>query len=615
MSKSQHADILAFAHRFMAPGAQEHDLKEISQGIADVPPPFLEAITQHGVKIRLLHNEERYEELSPYLARYLETTVPQAERGDMLASLRGVYVPGEKTVYLTDTKPSSIVHELGHAFDHALGSKRYNSRTDHIITTAYAAGETFSSTGSENGREAFAEWFRAYSGAAIPGVDPKNVDLRQYAQEKSPNALGYLDALERAVIIAFKKEPKAFEPDSSFDRKLEVIVRAQIATTLGIPVERVPLKELPAREHISPAAAAPAPANEIPQPLTQGEKMPTATAEAPKAYDPSIDKQVDEFRGSHYFLSNDSPSPIEFEGIRYPTVDHAFTAARTLNETDRRRIAGIESPAEARRTARELEVRPDWEKEQGPIMLALVRQKFQSEREKSRLLSTGNSTLIYGNTRGDQTWGKDVKTGQGENRLGNILMQVRDEHARGITHPQLQEDAPPAQAPQTQAAKPEPEQPRPPDKPTSPETPFVIESKTERKPADRPLSGMTSRVHENGDITYRFNDLRSRALGRDAFRDCGSTIRLEDNAERSIRAAVQYAKESWGGEAVVLRVAPEVRETVLREAIKAGLKVQNPELQRDIERIKAERSKSPFRRSDSHGSISRASEREKTPSR
>ena len=39
------------------------------------------------------------------------------------------------------------------------------------------------------------------------------------------------------------------------------------------------------------------------------------------------------------------------------------------------------------------------------------------------LLDTGNETLIEGNTWGDQIWG--VAKGKGENRLGKILMLIR----------------------------------------------------------------------------------------------------------------------------------------------------------------------------------------------
>jgi predicted NAD-dependent protein-ADP-ribosyltransferase YbiA (DUF1768 family) len=43
------------------------------------------------------------------------------------------------------------------------------------------------------------------------------------------------------------------------------------------------------------------------------------------------------------------------------------------------------------------------------------------------LLSTGDELLIEGNTWGDTYWGVDLKTGIGENKLGKILMKVREE--------------------------------------------------------------------------------------------------------------------------------------------------------------------------------------------
>ena len=367
------------------------------------------------------------------------------------------------------------------------------------------------------------------------------------------------------------------------------------------------LKSLP--EPSSPSAA-------LPEKTLQNQASPLV-AESDKPFDPSQHKQIDEFRGAHYFLSNSAPSPIVYEGVRYPTVDHAYTAAQTTNETDRRQIAAIENPVAAKRAAQVIETRPDWEKVRVDILLTLIREKFQNEREKSRLLATGNATLLYNNTQGDQALGIDRKTGFGENELGNILMRVRDEITRGIDPPQAQHDTPHEAASPNEDEKNATERDAPHvEEESSPQSPFVIESpKADKKPTQHVLSGMTSRIHENGDISYRFNDLRSRALGKDAFRDCGSTIRLEDKDDRSIRAAVQYAKESWGNESVILRVAPEVRDTVLREAVKIGLKVQNPELQGDIERLKAERSKSLSGRHAGGGTISRAPEREQTPSR
>ncbi|NWN81082.1 NADAR family protein, partial [Bacillus sp. (in: firmicutes)] len=44
---------------------------------------------------------------------------------------------------------------------------------------------------------------------------------------------------------------------------------------------------------------------------------------------------------------------------------------------------------------------------------------------KNKLLQTGESILIEGNTWGDKIWG--VCNGVGENKLGKILMKVRNE--------------------------------------------------------------------------------------------------------------------------------------------------------------------------------------------
>ena len=43
----------------------------------------------------------------------------------------------------------------------------------------------------------------------------------------------------------------------------------------------------------------------------------------------------------------------------------------------------------------------------------------------SRLINTGDAILIEGNTWGDTYWG--VCDGVGENRLGKLLMEVREE--------------------------------------------------------------------------------------------------------------------------------------------------------------------------------------------
>jgi hypothetical protein len=47
---------------------------------------------------------------------------------------------------------------------------------------------------------------------------------------------------------------------------------------------------------------------------------------------------IEVFTGPYFFLSNFAESPVEFDGVIYPTVEHAFAAAKTLESAERERI-------------------------------------------------------------------------------------------------------------------------------------------------------------------------------------------------------------------------------------------------------------------------------------
>lgn len=59
-------------------------------------------------------------------------------------------------------------------------------------------------------------------------------------------------------------------------------------------------------------------------------------------------------------------------------------------------------------------------------MYEICKAKFTQNGDlKEKLLATGNDILEEGNTWGDRVWG--TVNGVGENRLGKILMRVREE--------------------------------------------------------------------------------------------------------------------------------------------------------------------------------------------
>jgi N-glycosidase YbiA len=132
------------------------------------------------------------------------------------------------------------------------------------------------------------------------------------------------------------------------------------------------------------------------------------------------------FIGEYRFLSNFYGSPIEFEGIQFRTVEHAFQAAKTNRVGERFRITTLPTPAQAKKVGRTLHLRSDWEVVKQDVMLGLLRHKFKrGTLLAEKLVATGDEELVEDNHWGDTYWG--VCSGRGENHLGRLLMQVREE--------------------------------------------------------------------------------------------------------------------------------------------------------------------------------------------
>jgi hypothetical protein len=116
------------------------------------------------------------------------------------------------------------------------------------------------------------------------------------------------------------------------------------------------------------------------------------------------------------------------DDICFPTVEHAFAAAKTHDVETKKRIASAPTPSAAKYAGRKVALREDWESVKTDVMLSLIRIKFTKHPNLgAMLLDTGDASLLEGNSWNDRVWGVDVRTGEGENRLGQILMQVRDE--------------------------------------------------------------------------------------------------------------------------------------------------------------------------------------------
>ena len=132
------------------------------------------------------------------------------------------------------------------------------------------------------------------------------------------------------------------------------------------------------------------------------------------------------FDGPYRFLSNFWACIVHMDGKDYRSLEHAYQAAKTLDEEERAWIRASSYAGIAKRKGRRVTIREDWDRIKRPIMFELVMDKFtRDESLKTKLLETGNALLVEDNTWGDTYWGKC--NGEGKNHLGKILMRVRRE--------------------------------------------------------------------------------------------------------------------------------------------------------------------------------------------
>lgn len=131
------------------------------------------------------------------------------------------------------------------------------------------------------------------------------------------------------------------------------------------------------------------------------------------------------FSGKHEFLSNFYYFPILFEGVMYKTSEHAYQAQKTIIDDEKKAIMSANTPGKAKALGRICSIRKDWDSVKVPVMRDVLWAKFSNPEMSKLLLGTGNIILIEANEHGDVFWG--VYKSKGENMLGKLLMEIRDE--------------------------------------------------------------------------------------------------------------------------------------------------------------------------------------------
>ena len=143
----------------------------------------------------------------------------------------------------------------------------------------------------------------------------------------------------------------------------------------------------------------------------------------------SMSKAIDSFTDSFRYLSNFAYTPLRYNGKSFLSAEAAYQAAKCKNSEDQQLFSSL-TASEAKKLGRKIEIREDWDEIKLGIMTDIVRIKFKvypGFAEALRL--THPAPLIEGNYWGDTYWG--VCNGEGQNHLGEILMQVRQDIIEG----------------------------------------------------------------------------------------------------------------------------------------------------------------------------------------
>ena len=137
---------------------------------------------------------------------------------------------------------------------------------------------------------------------------------------------------------------------------------------------------------------------------------------------------ITEFRDEYRWLSNFAPVKITYKGIEYASVEHAYMSAKSDDMEWKSKCADKQITAgQIKRESKDIMLVDNWDEIKVDVMHECLIHKFNQEPFRRKLLATKLEEIQEGNTWNDTFWGVDIKTGEGANMLGLLIMDVRDD--------------------------------------------------------------------------------------------------------------------------------------------------------------------------------------------
>lgn len=131
----------------------------------------------------------------------------------------------------------------------------------------------------------------------------------------------------------------------------------------------------------------------------------------------------------YYEFTNFYRRPVKINDKQWPTTEHYFQAQKFIGTPYEEHIRKLSSAREAFQFSRKPQVqrwiRSDWNTVKDEIMKLALLNKFEQHSDLGqKLIDTGEKKLVE-HTSNDSYWG-DGGDGKGKNRLGELLMEVRE---------------------------------------------------------------------------------------------------------------------------------------------------------------------------------------------
>ncbi|OGH62816.1 MAG: hypothetical protein A2848_00495 [Candidatus Magasanikbacteria bacterium RIFCSPHIGHO2_01_FULL_50_8] len=144
-----------------------------------------------------------------------------------------------------------------------------------------------------------------------------------------------------------------------------------------------------------------------------------------------MNNQIGFYEGDFYSLSNFSAHEVVIEGVTYATAEHAYQVLKFSDSAQREKIKGAASAWLAREFGQSKKGRVE-NFDKIAVIKEIMRAKLlQHEDVRAALIKTGDSIILKNHPGDDGFWGCGAD-GTGQNVMGKIWMELRNEVAGKI---------------------------------------------------------------------------------------------------------------------------------------------------------------------------------------